>query len=51
MEEKTNKYLIVALLMGIVFHSSAIFTLENTYDALIHLFFNHYAWLVRTLEL
>jgi hypothetical protein len=44
-EEKTNKYLIVALLMGIVFHSSAIFfTLENTYDALIHLFFaNHYA--------
>jgi hypothetical protein len=25
--------------------------LENTYDALIHLFFNHYAWLVRTLEL
>jgi hypothetical protein len=44
-EEKTNKYLIVALLIGVVFHSSAIFfTLENTYDALIHLFFaNHYA--------
>jgi len=43
--EKTNKYLIVALLIGVVFHSSAIFfTLENTYDALIHLFFaNHYA--------
>lgn len=45
MQEKTNKYLIVALLIGVVFHSSAIFfTLENTYDALIHLFFaNHYA--------
>jgi hypothetical protein len=44
-KEKTNKYLIVALLTGVVFHSSAIFfTLENTYDALIHLFFaNHYA--------
>ncbi|MFC5682499.1 hypothetical protein ACYE2N_11920 [Flavobacterium sp. MAHUQ-51] len=45
MSEKTNKYLIVALLIGVLFHSSAIFfTLENTYDALIHLFFaNHYA--------
>ncbi|WP_298223997.1 hypothetical protein [Flavobacterium sp.] len=45
MKEKSNKYLIVALLIGIVFHGSAIFfTLENTYDALIHLFFaNHYA--------
>jgi hypothetical protein len=44
-EEKTNKYLLVALLTGVVFHASAIFfTLENTYDALIHLFFaNHYA--------
>lgn len=44
-KEKSNKYLIVALLIGIVFHGSAIFfTLENTYDALIHLFFaNHYA--------
>lgn len=43
--EKTNKYLLAALLIGIVFHSTAIFfTLENTYDALIHLFFgNHYA--------
>ena len=45
MKEKTNKYLIVALLIGVVFHSSAIFfTLESTYDALIHMFFaNHYA--------
>lgn len=45
MREKTNKYLISALLIGIVFHSAAIFfTLENTYDALIHLFFgNHYS--------
>jgi len=44
-KEKSNKYLFVALLIGIVFHGSAIFfTLENTYDALIHLFFaNHYA--------
>ncbi|OYU79745.1 MAG: hypothetical protein CFE23_12635 [Flavobacterium sp. BFFFF1] len=45
MKEKSNKYLVVALLIAIVFHGSAIFfTLENTYDALIHLFFaNHYA--------
>ncbi len=41
----TNKYLIVAILVGIVFHgTSMFFTLEKTYDALIHLFFaNHYA--------
>lgn len=45
MKEKSNKCLIAALLIGVVFHSSAIFyTLESTYDALIHLFFaNHYA--------
>ena len=45
MKETTNKYLIVALLFGLTFHGSAIFfTLENSYDALIHLFFgNHYA--------
>lgn len=45
MKETTNKYLIIALLFGIMFHGSAIFfTLENTYDALIHMFFgNHYA--------
>ncbi|GLR19081.1 hypothetical protein [Portibacter lacus] len=45
MKEITNKYLIAALLLGLVFHGSAIFfTLESTYDALIHLFFaDHYA--------
>lgn len=45
MREKSNKYLLVALLVGLVFHSSTIFfTFENTYDALIHMFFgNHYA--------
>jgi hypothetical protein len=44
-KETSNKYLIVALLFGITFHGSAIFfTIENTYDALIHMFFgNHYA--------
>ncbi len=43
--KKTNKYLIVALLIGIAFHGTSIFfTLESTYDALIHLFFaEHYA--------
>ncbi|MBW1297935.1 hypothetical protein [Aquimarina litoralis] len=41
----TNKYLISALLIGILFHGSSIFfTIETTYDALIHLFFaDHYA--------
>jgi len=45
MKEKTNKYLIVALIIGVLFHGTAIFfTIENTYDALIHLFFaDHYA--------
>ncbi|WP_372754506.1 hypothetical protein [Mariniflexile sp.] len=45
MKETTNKYLIAALLMGIAFHGTSIFfTLESTYDALIHLFFaDHYA--------
>ena len=45
MQEKTNKYLIVALLIGVIFHGTAIFfTLEKTYDALIHLFFaEHYS--------
>ena len=44
-KEKTNKYLIAALLLGLVFHGTSIFfTLESTYDALIHLFFaDHYA--------
>ncbi|AXG72872.1 hypothetical protein DVK85_00945 [Flavobacterium arcticum] len=45
MKETTNKYLLSALLIGVIFHSVLIlFTLENTYDALIHMFFaNHYA--------
>jgi len=45
MQEKTNKYLIAALLLGITFHGSSIFfTIETTYDALIHLFFaEHYS--------
>jgi len=45
MKGKTNKYLISALLIGLVFHGTSIFfTLEKTYDALIHLFFaEHYA--------
>ncbi len=45
MDKTTNKYLISALLIGVVFHGTTIFfTLESTYDALIHLFFgNHYA--------
>ena len=45
MEKKTNKYLITALLLGLLFHGASIFfTLETTYDALIHLFFaEHYS--------
>ncbi len=45
MLKKSNKYLIVAILIGMVFHGTSIFfTLETTYDALIHLFFaDHYA--------
>ncbi len=45
MKEKSNKYLIAALLLGLAFHGTSIFfTLETTYDALIHLFFaDHYA--------
>ncbi len=45
MKKVSNKYLISALLLCIVFHGSTIFfTLETTYDALIHLFFaDHYA--------
>ncbi len=44
-ENRTNKYLITALLIGVLFHGTTIFfTLETTYDALIHLFFaDHYA--------
>lgn len=45
MQSRTNKYLVTAVILGIVFHgTSMFFTLERTYDALIHLFFaNHYA--------
>ena len=45
MKETSNKYLISAILLGLAFHGSTIFfTLETTYDALIHLFFaDHYA--------
>ena len=45
MKQTTNKYLIAALIFGVAFHGSAIFfTLEYTYDALIHLFFaEHYS--------
>ncbi|CAL2079429.1 hypothetical protein [Tenacibaculum sp. 190524A02b] len=41
----TNKYLFLAIGMAVLFHGSAIFyTLEQSYDALIHLFFaEHYA--------
>ncbi|ARN72240.1 hypothetical protein BST91_11500 [Nonlabens tegetincola] len=43
--KKTNKILIAALFVGLLFHGATIFyTLETTYDALIHLFFaEHYA--------
>ena len=45
MKETTNKYLISAVILGLVFHGTTLFfTLESTYDALIHLFFSeHYA--------
>ncbi|MFD2826107.1 hypothetical protein ACFSYG_06460 [Leeuwenhoekiella polynyae] len=45
MRNTPNRYLIIALLIGVVFHGFGIFfTLEGTYDALIHLFFaDHYA--------
>lgn len=43
--QKTNTLLILALIIGLAFHGTSIFfTLESTYDALIHLFFaSHYA--------
>lgn len=45
MQSRTNKYLVTAVLLGMIFHGTAMFfTVERTYDALIHLFFaNHYA--------
>ncbi|WP_339714032.1 hypothetical protein [uncultured Kriegella sp.] len=44
-KKSTNPILVVALFIAIAFHGSSIFfTLETTYDALIHLFFaDHYA--------
>lgn len=44
MKNKSNKHLVIALVIGILFHGTAIFfTLERSYDALIHLFFaEHY---------
>ncbi|PKG41050.1 hypothetical protein [Psychroflexus sp. MES1-P1E] len=44
MKEASNKYLIVAILLGLAFHGTSMFlTLETTYDALIHVFFaDHY---------
>ncbi len=48
MNKRTNLYLLIAILVGISFHGTLLFfTLEKTYDALIHLFFaEHYtnAW-------
>ncbi len=43
--KNTNTLLVLALFVGVAFHGSSIFfTLETTYDALIHLFFaDHYA--------
>ncbi len=45
MKNSINKYLILAIGIALIFHGSAIFyTLERSYDALIHLFFSeHYA--------
>lgn len=44
-KKNTNTLLIVAIFIALAFHGSSIFfTLESTYDALIHLFFaDHYA--------
>ncbi|TKD62321.1 hypothetical protein [Flavobacterium sp. ASW18X] len=41
----TNKYLVAALILALIFHGAGVFfTIEKTYDALIHLFFaDHYA--------
>jgi hypothetical protein len=45
MQKQTNITLAIALVFGLIFHGANIFfTLESTYDALIHLFFaDHYA--------
>ncbi|WP_445382576.1 hypothetical protein [Robiginitalea sp. IMCC43444] len=45
MNQKAHQILAIALILGLIFHGVGIFfTLESTYDALIHLFFaDHYA--------
>ena len=45
MNATANKYLVIAILLGLGYHCSAMFfTLEESYDALIHVFFaEHYA--------
>ena len=45
MKQLTHKYVLIAILLGLVFHGTSIFfTLETTYDALIHVFFaEHYS--------
>tara|TARA_R110002110_G_scaffold96884_34_gene249277 strand:- start:299 stop:3388 length:3090 start_codon:yes stop_codon:yes gene_type:complete len=45
MKETSNKLLVIAVLLGLAYHGTSIFfTLETTYDALIHVFFaDHYA--------
>lgn len=45
MKKSVNKYLVLAIGIALILHGSAIFfTLEKSYDALIHLFFSeHYA--------
>lgn len=45
MSLKSNKYIVIAVLLGLSYHCSAIFfTLEASYDAMIHVFFaEHYA--------
>ncbi len=44
MKVRGNKLLVLAIIIGLVFHGTCMFfTLEKTYDALIHLFFaEHY---------
>ena len=45
MSATANKYVVIAILLGLGYHCSAMFfTLEESYDALIHVFFaEHYA--------
>ena len=45
MHLKPNKYLAIAILIGLAYHGTTMFfTLEETYDAMVHVFFaEHYA--------